>query len=85
MAIVPKLLVLDDLRSGKLVAPFGFVLGPHKLVLWIAPHLRTRPDTGALTAWLVTELRQWGTQEAGAEVPGRARPARPGRVKFPHS
>ncbi len=85
VAIVPKLLVLDDLRSGKLVAPFGFVLGPHKLVLWIAPHLRTRPDTGALTAWLVAELRQWGTQEAAAEVPDRARPeCRPGRVKFPH-
>ena len=85
VAIVPKLLVLDDLRSGKLVAPFGFVLGPHKLVLWIAPHLRTRPDTGALTAWLAAELRQCGTQEAAAEVPGRARPtSRPGRVRFPH-
>ena len=85
VAIVPKLLVLDDLRSGKLVAPFGFVLGPHKLVLWIAPHLRTRADTGALTAWLIAELRQWGTQEAGAEVPNLARPKRrPGPLRFPH-
>lgn len=73
VAIVPKLLVLDDLRSGKLVAPFGFVLGPHKLVLWIAPHLRSRPDTRALTAWLVSELRQPGTQDAtaGATAPDR--------------
>lgn len=58
VAIVPKMLVLDDLRSGKLVAPFGFVRGPHKLVLWIAPHLRARPQTKALVAWLADEM-QW--------------------------
>lgn len=85
VAIVPKLLVLDDLRSGKLVAPFGFVVGPHKLVLWIAPHLRTRPDTGALTAWLIAELRQGGTQEAAADVPDRAQPGPRSRpLRFPH-
>ena len=52
------MLVLDDLRSGKLVAPLGFVPGPHKLVLWIAPHLRTRPDIKALVAWLMAEMRR---------------------------
>ena len=51
------MLVLDDLRSGKLVAPFGFVAGPHKLVLWLAPHVSPRPDTRALTKWLTEELR----------------------------
>ncbi|WP_422650354.1 hypothetical protein OJJOAM_003194 [Cupriavidus sp. H18C1] len=39
---VPQMLVLDDLRSGKLVAPFGFVDGPHRLVLWLSPP-RARP------------------------------------------
>ena len=64
VAMVPKLLVLDDLRSGKLVAPFGFVPGPNKLVLWIAPHQRNRPDTRALVNWLTTEMRKPGTQGA---------------------
>lgn len=62
VAMVPKMLVMDDLRSGKLVAPFGFVPGPYKLVLWIAPHLRTRPDTKALVAWLTEELRKPGAR-----------------------
>ena len=64
--MVPKLLVLDDLRSGKLVAPFGFVPGPNKLVLWIAPHQRNRPETRALVDWLTSEMRKPGTQ--GADV-----------------
>lgn len=68
VAMVPKILVLDDLRSGKLVAPFGFVPGPYKLVLWIAPHLRSRPDTKALVAWLTTELRKPGAQGEAVEI-----------------
>ncbi len=67
VAMVPKILVLDDLRSGKLVAPFGFVPGPNKLVLWVAPHLRTRPDTKALVAWLTAELRKPGAQGGAVE------------------
>lgn len=58
IAPVPRMLVLDDLKSGKLVAPFGFVPGPHKLALWIAPHLRTRSETQALARWLTEELRE---------------------------
>ena len=76
VAMVPKILVLDDLRSGKLVAPFGFVPGPYKLVLWIAPHLRARPDTKALVAWLTEELRKPGAQGETvgiAAAPSRAR------------
>lgn len=56
IAPVPQMLVLDDLRSGKLVAPFGFVDGPHKLVLWLAPHVRDRADTLALRTWLADQL-----------------------------
>lgn len=58
IAPVPRMLVLDDLQSGKLVAPFGFVPGPHKLALWIAPHLRARAETQALAQWLTDELRE---------------------------
>ncbi len=60
VAIVPKILVLDDLRSGKLVAPLGFVAGPFRLVLWVAPHLRARTETKALVAWLTNEFRKPG-------------------------
>ena len=62
VAMVPKILVLDDLRSGKLVAPLGFVAGPFKLVLWIAPHLRARTETKALVEWLTNEFRKPGMQ-----------------------
>ncbi len=58
VATVPRMLVLDDLQSGKLVAPFGFVPGPHRLALWIAPHLRSRPETQALATWLTDELKE---------------------------
>lgn len=68
VAMAPKMLVLDDLRSGKLVAPFGFVPGPYRLVLWIAPHLRARPDTKALVTWLTDELRKPDAQGEAVEL-----------------
>ena len=58
VAVVPRMLVLDDLRSGKLVAPFGFVPGGRKLVLWIAPHLDGRSDVEALARWLAEQMRR---------------------------
>jgi LysR family glycine cleavage system transcriptional activator len=70
VAMVPKILVLDDLRSGKLVAPLGFVAGPFKIVLWIAPHLRARSETKALVEWLTQEFRKPGMQgEANEPLP----------------
>src|SRR6516165_7583351 len=62
VAMVPKILVLDDLLSGRLVAPLGFIAGPFKIVLWIAPHLRARPETKALVDWLTQEFRKPGMQ-----------------------
>jgi len=62
VAMVPKILVLDDLRSGKLVAPLGFVAGPFKIVLWVAPHLRARSETKTLVDWLTMEFRKPGMQ-----------------------
>jgi LysR family transcriptional regulator, glycine cleavage system transcriptional activator len=72
VAMVPKILVLDDLRSGKLVAPFGFVRGPYKIVLWIAPHLRMRPDTRALVEWLTAELCKPGAQGETVDIAAAA-------------
>ena len=58
IAAVPRMLVLDDLASGRLVAPFGFVAGPRKLMLWIAPHLDGRPDVETLARWLAEEMKR---------------------------
>lgn len=57
MANVPRMLVRDDLTSGTLVAPFGFVPGPNRLSVWVAPHLERRPEVAKLVDWLHDELR----------------------------
>jgi LysR family glycine cleavage system transcriptional activator len=57
MANVPRMLVHDDLSSGTLVAPLGFLAGPNKLSIWVAPHLSRRSDTVRLVDWLTDELR----------------------------
>jgi LysR family transcriptional regulator, glycine cleavage system transcriptional activator len=75
VAMVPKILVLDALRSGKLVAPLGFVAGPFKIVLWIAPHLRARPETKALVDWLTKEFRKPG-MTGDVDEPAPTRPMR---------
>nr|WP_267874746.1 LysR substrate-binding domain-containing protein [Telluria antibiotica] len=58
IANVPRMLVQDDLNSGALVAPFGFVPGPNKLTIWVASHLTERSETKRLVAWLSGELRK---------------------------
>lgn len=57
IALAPRILVESEIRTGHLVAPFGFRPGPHHLTLWIAPHLRTRPDLRRVAAWLNGEMR----------------------------
>lgn len=57
LANVPRMLVRDDLTSGTLVAPLGFVRGPNRLAIWIAPHLSRRADAIKLVDWLHDELR----------------------------
>ena len=72
IAEVPRMLVLDDLRSGKLVAPFGFVPSQRKLMLWIAPHLDGRSDVEALARWLTEQMKTTETPPA-AERAGHPR------------
>ena len=57
VAAVPWMLVQENLYSGKLVAPFGFVPSHRKLRLWIAPQLDGRADVEALATWLADEMR----------------------------
>jgi DNA-binding transcriptional LysR family regulator len=57
VANVPRMLVRDDLNSGALVAPLGFVPGANRLCIWTAPHLARQPDTQRLVDWLTEELR----------------------------
>lgn len=71
VAVVPRMLVDDDLRSGKLVAPFGFVPSRRKLVLWVAPNLDGRADVEAMAGWLAQEMRA----TEGALPPGPVRAA----------
>jgi len=57
VANVPRMLVLNDLESGALVAPLGFAQGPNRLSIWTADHLRRRPDVVKLVDWLHDEFR----------------------------
>jgi LysR family glycine cleavage system transcriptional activator len=68
VAVVPHMLAMDELKSGRLVAPFGFVAGARRLSLWVAPHLDARKDLKALEAWLMREMRD-PMQEGPAAVP----------------
>ncbi len=52
IALVPHYLVKEELVSGRLVAPFGFIASPYTLNLWIAPHERMRTDVRKLAHWI---------------------------------
>ena len=62
-AIGPYPLVMDDLQSGRLVAPFGFVPSGHDYVLLGLPE-ESSP--------LVTAFEQWLTKRISACVPEQA-------------
>ncbi|MET1079513.1 MAG: LysR family transcriptional regulator [Pseudomonas sp.] len=55
VAIAPQQLVADDLASGRLVAPWGFVETAARLVLWM-PERQADRRGEALAAWLRREL-----------------------------
>jgi DNA-binding transcriptional LysR family regulator len=60
IAIAPRLLVEDDLRSGRLVAPWGSIQTPARLCLWLPSQadLLTHPRRSEpLAEWLKGELR----------------------------
>lgn len=49
-------LVEDDLQSGRLIAPLGFVEGQRQLVLWSLPQTVARPDVQVFIDWFRDEL-----------------------------
>ncbi|MCO7553229.1 LysR family transcriptional regulator [Metapseudomonas otitidis] len=55
VAIAPQQLVADELASGRLVAPWGFVETPARLALWINGRQADR-RADALAGWLRQEL-----------------------------
>jgi DNA-binding transcriptional LysR family regulator len=56
VAIAPRYLVQREISAGQLVAPFGFTLGPHRLQLWIAHHLRLTPEVKTLARWIEEKM-----------------------------
>jgi len=56
VAIAPRLLVEDDLKSGRLLAPWGSIETPARLCLWLPKHTNARRSE-ALANWLKEELK----------------------------
>jgi DNA-binding transcriptional LysR family regulator len=57
VAIAPEPLVAEDLRAGRLVAPWGFCETPAQLALWL-PKRAADGRARQLAQWLKHELRQ---------------------------
>lgn len=60
VAIGLRHLVDEDLRSGRLVAPLGFVEGQHRLVLWTLPQTNARADIRVFAEWFREEMAKTG-------------------------
>lgn len=56
LALVPTMFVIEELNTGRLVAPFGSIPGKRQLMLWTAPHVETRPESRAVSRWLAREM-----------------------------
>ncbi|MBD8492140.1 LysR family transcriptional regulator [Pseudomonas syringae] len=59
VAIAPEPLVTDDLRAGRLAAPWGFSETPAQLALWV-PHRAADGRARQLAQWLRNELKGAG-------------------------
>ncbi|WNW12635.1 LysR family transcriptional regulator [Pseudomonas sp. DTU_2021_1001937_2_SI_NGA_ILE_001] len=59
VAIAPEPLVSDDLRAGRLAAPWGFTQTPARLALWL-PRRAADGRARQLAQWLSNELRGSG-------------------------
>lgn len=55
VAIAPQLLVADDIASGRLLAPWGFVETANQLALWV-PGRQPQRQAQALAGWLKANL-----------------------------
>jgi DNA-binding transcriptional LysR family regulator len=57
VAIAPQPLVAEDVRAGRLVAPWGFSETPAQLALWL-PKRAADGRAGQLAQWLKAELQR---------------------------
>jgi DNA-binding transcriptional LysR family regulator len=57
IAIAPEPLVADDLKAGRLVAPWGFTQTPAQLALWV-PKRAADGRAQQLAQWLKSELER---------------------------
>jgi DNA-binding transcriptional LysR family regulator len=57
VAIAPEPLVVEDLKAGRLVAPWGFSETPAQLALWL-PKRAADGRARQLAQWLKSELRR---------------------------
>jgi DNA-binding transcriptional LysR family regulator len=57
VAIAPEPLVAEDVKAGRLVAPWGFSETPAQLALWL-PKRAADGRARQLAQWLKNELRQ---------------------------
>ncbi|MBD8827124.1 LysR family transcriptional regulator [Pseudomonas sp. CFBP 13602] len=57
IAIAPEPLVVDDLRAGRLAAPWGFTQTPARLALWV-PRRAADGRARQLALWLAQELER---------------------------
>lgn len=55
IAIAPQMLVAEDIRAGRLAAPWGFCETPARLALWVPQH-RQDPRAQRLATWLEAAL-----------------------------
>ncbi|WP_426143909.1 LysR family transcriptional regulator [Pseudomonas sp. DWP3-1-2] len=62
IAIAPEPLVADDLKAGRLVAPWGFSETPARLALWV-PKRAVDGRAQSLAKWLKNELRRSGNPQ----------------------
>ncbi|OCR25516.1 LysR family transcriptional regulator [Pseudomonas syringae] len=62
VAIAPEPLVADDLKAGRLVAPWGFSETPAQLALWV-PKRAVDGRAQSLAKWLKNELRRSGNPQ----------------------
>jgi DNA-binding transcriptional LysR family regulator len=59
IAIAPEPLVVDDLKAGRLAAPWGFTKTPAQLALWV-PKRAADGRARQLAQWLKNELEHTG-------------------------
>jgi LysR family glycine cleavage system transcriptional activator len=68
IAVAPRMIVEEEISSGRLAAPLGFYPSRNNIVLWVAPHLRNSHEVKVLLAWLDEQARKMTARDAEPSV-----------------